>query len=73
MIGSMVDQSVLAIIVQKLMPRLYDKFQELEYPISLVLIKWMNCLFWLNTPSETAARIMVKIFGIFCFLFFFFA
>lgn len=40
------------------MPRLYAKFAQLEYPISLVLCKWMNCLFWLNMPAETAARIM---------------
>lgn len=58
MIGSMVDQSVLAIYCEKRMPRLYQKFGELEYPISLVLCKWMNCIFWLNVPSETAARVM---------------
>ena len=58
MIGSMVDQSVLAFYVERVMPKLYEKFSSLQYPISLVLIKWMNCLFWLNTPSETAARIM---------------
>jgi Rab-GTPase-TBC domain len=58
MIGSMVDQSVLAIYCERLMPRLYAQFARLEYPISLVLCKWMNCLFWLNMPAETAARIM---------------
>ncbi len=58
MIGSMVDQSVLAIYCEKKMPRLYAQFKALEYPISLVLCKWMNCLFWLSTPAETAARVM---------------
>jgi hypothetical protein len=58
MIGSMVDQSVLAHFCEKRMPRLYAQFTALEYPISLVLCKWMNCLFWVSTPAETAARIM---------------
>lgn len=58
MIGSMVDQSVMAIYCEKLMPRLYNQFKKLEYPISLVLCKWMNCLFLLSTPSETAARVI---------------
>jgi hypothetical protein len=58
MIGSMVDQSVLAIYCEQRMPRLFAHFRAVEYPISLVLCKWMNCIFWLNTPSETAARVL---------------
>ncbi len=42
MIGSMVDQSVLAHYCEKLLPKLYAQFKLLEYPISLVLVKWMN-------------------------------
>ena len=52
MIGLSVDQRLLEHIVEKRIPKVYRKLDELMFPLSIVTTRWHMCVFLNSMPTE---------------------
>lgn len=60
MVGIVVDQRVLEYFVEKKLPRIHQAMERVSFPIQVISLRWLMCLFVNSLPTDVITLISIS-------------